>query len=155
VSGGANDETTTVYDDRIRRMLDDAGRRVENAEDKGDTWANPTSWPTPHRHYNDVRKNDCGHDLNVGWLELGQEAENAQQLLDQAGIPDGDPQGKGDLDWRVAEAVIRLTEAKARLASIATAHRQGEGPTGAVSGCCVECMWTWPCSTYRRANGDT
>lgn len=153
-STASGDEQSPTRDDLIRNLLDMAAKRVENAQDKGLTWSNPAAWPTPHRHYNDVRQNDCGHDIHVGWLEIGQEAEYSQQLLDFLGIPDGDPQGKGDLDWRVAEVVLRFADMRERLGRIADNHQQERGDGGMVGSYCTECQWVWPCPTYRFANGD-
>jgi hypothetical protein len=139
-------------DDQIRSMLDMARKRATNAP--AEKPLDVTSWPRIHRHYTDADTCEHGERLNVGWLELGMEAENAQQLLDFVGIPDGSPQGKGDVDWRVAETVLRLMEAGQRLSAIASAHARETGPAGMVGDYCIECERRWPCPTYLWANGD-
>lgn len=149
----APDVPEPTRDDLIRSLLDMAAKRVENAQEKTNLFE-PETWPTPHRHYNDVRDNGCGHEVHVGWLEIAQEVEYVQQLMDFVGIPDALSQGRGDADWRVAEAVLRLTGALARLDRIAENHRQEQGDGGMVGSYCVECQWVWPCPTYRFANGD-
>lgn len=148
--------TEPTRDDLIRNLLDMAQKRAEAAKVGPEMRVlHPETWTIPHTHYNDVRTNDCGHDLHVGWLEVAQEVENVQQLMDHLGIPDGLPQGKGDADWRVAEAVLRLTDAQERLFRIAQNHSRETGPAGTVGDFCVECNWRWPCPTYRFANGDS
>lgn len=143
---------TTDHDDQIRSMLDMARTRAASAP--ADIGLDPTTWPRIHRHYTDAHTCRHGEELPLGWLELGYEAENAQQLLDFAGIPDGVPQGRGDVDWRVAALVLDHHRATVLLAEIADAHQQGTGPVGMVDGYCVECTWTWPCPTYLRASGQ-
>ena len=151
-------EATTeapTRDDLIRNLLDMAQKRVEAAKAGPEKRVlHPETWTIPHTHYNDVRTNDCGHDIHVGWLEIAQEVENVQQLMDHLGIPDGLPQGKGDADWRVAEVVLRLSDATERLSRIALNHQRETADGGMVGDFCVECNWRWPCPTYRFANGD-
>jgi hypothetical protein len=152
INVGVSAATEPTRDDLIRNLLDMAQKRAANAPEKD--VLHPETWPPVHRHYNDVRVNDCGHDLHYGWLEIAQEIENVQQVLDVAGIPDGLPQGKGDADWRAAEAVMRLIDARERLGRIADNHARETADGGMVGDFCVECNWRWPCPTYRFANGD-
>lgn len=143
----------TGSDDHVRNLLAMASIRAEGAP--ATISLNVAEWPRVHRHYNPVETCEHGERLHVGWLELGQEAEYAQQILDFAGVPDGEPQGKGDLDWRVAVAAIRLLEAESRLATIADAHARETAGGGMVGDYCVECGCRHPCPTYRWASGDT
>lgn len=138
--------------DQIRSLLDMARIRAESAP--LNVGLDPAAWPHIHRHYTDADTCSHGEELPLSWLELGFEAENAQQLLDFAGIPDGLPQGHGDVDWRVAALVLAHHRATAVLANIASAHQQGTGPVGMVDGFCVECTWAWPCPTYLWASGE-
>lgn len=150
----------TVYDGRnprsrdeqIRRLLDSARSRLENAQEKR-FLLQPETWPPLHTHYNDVDTCEHGERLHVGWLEIAQEAENIQQLMDVVGVPDGLNQGIGDADWRVAEAVLRLMDAQERLSRIASNHTRETGVGGTVGDFCNECNWRWPCPTYRFASG--
>jgi hypothetical protein len=125
-------------DDQVRNLLDMARERTENG----------------HRHYSGVTTCKHGEELHVGWLELSQEAQNAQHILDFFGIPGGDPQGRGDVDWRVAEAGLRLHAAEGALAAIKEAHARETGPAGTVGDFCIECEQRWPCPTYAWANGE-
>ncbi|MDQ6875419.1 MAG: hypothetical protein M3042_10225 [Actinomycetota bacterium] len=131
----------------IRSLLNMAQKRTESAAAKKPLAV--ADWPRIHRHYTTADTCEHGERLNDGWLELGMEAENAQQLLDFVGIPDGDPQGRGDVDWRTADAVLQLMDASGRLAGIASAHARETAPGGMVGDYCVECGHRWPCSTYR------
>lgn len=140
------------HDDQIRSMLDMARGWAEGAP--AEKPLDVAAWPRIHRHYTEADTCEHGERLNVGWLELAREAENAQQLLDFAGIPDGNPQGRGDVDWRTAEAVLRLTDAQGRLSAIAAAHARETAPGGMVGDFCIECDRRWPCPTYLHANGD-
>jgi hypothetical protein len=88
-------------------------------------------------------RQDVVKDLHCGVREVFTEAEVAQRLLDVAQVADGDPQGGGDVDARVAVAVLDLIHAQGLLAAI-----------GVVSGYCMECERIWPCPTFQWANGD-
>lgn len=145
-------EPEVTRDDKIRTLLEMARRRAESAP--SDTPLDVADWPRIHRHYTDADTCEHGERLNVGWLELGMEAENAQQILDFAGIPDGDPQGKGDVDWRTAEAVLRLLDARSFLSAIAAAHARETAPGGMVGDFCIECDRRWPCPTSLWATGQ-
>lgn len=140
-------------EDQVRAMLAMARGWAESAPEQKSM--DVAQWPRIHLHYNPAARTcDHGGELPLGWMELGMEAENAQQLLDFAGIPDGHPQGRGDVDWRVAEAVLRLSEGKSRLSAIAAAHARETGPAGMVGDYCIECDRRWPCPTYQFAHGD-
>lgn len=141
----------STRDDQVRSLLDMAQARAKSA---APTPLDLDKWPTIHRHYTDADTCEHGERLNVGWLELGMQAENAQQVLDVARIPDEHPQGRGDVDWRTAEAVLRLLDAEGRLSSIAAAHARETAPGGMVGDYCIECERRWPCPTYLHANGD-
>ena len=136
-------------DEQIVNLLDMMRKRAEGAPP-----LHRAPEGRPHRHYSDADTCSHGERLDVGWLELGQEAETAQQLLDFAGIHDGNPQGRGDVDWRVAEAVLRLHEAEGRLEAIAAAHARETGPAGTVGDFCIECEMRWPCPTQAWASGE-
>jgi hypothetical protein len=104
------------------------------------------------KHYNPnaFKQDEC----HFGMIEMGYEAETAQRLLDHIDIPDGPPQGGGDLDTRVAALALRVIDAEALLSKIAHAHVQGQVEGGMVDGICVECDRQWPCPTYRHAMGQ-
>lgn len=152
-------ETTTEAaplrgDDLIRTLLDLCEKRVASAKEKRFPF-DPGTWPMPHRHYNDVAEcGECHAPLDMGTLEIAQEAEYVQQLMDFIGVPDGLEQGGGDADWRVAKAVIELMDARERLSRISLNHSQEQGDGGMVGSYCVECGHVWPCPTYRFAHGD-
>lgn len=141
-----------LRDNQVRSLLDMARKRAESAPEG--TPLDLAAWPRVHRHYTDSDTCEHGEQLNVGWLEIGQEAENAQQLLDFAGVPDGHPQGSGDVDWRVAEVVLRLMDAQGYLSAIASAHARETAPGGMVGDYCIECERRWPCPTYLWADGQ-
>lgn len=109
------------------------------------------------KHYRDdptVFQCEHGGELHVGWREISDEAMRAQALLDFFDVPGGDPQGRGDLDWRVAEALLELSEARGVLGDIAAAHARKTAGGGMVGDFCVECDYRWPCPTYLRAAGE-
>lgn len=138
--------------DMIRNLLTMALVRAEASPDHQPL--DVERWSTPHRHYNrEAMTCEHGDPLNIGWLEMGQEMENAQQILDIAGVPDGLGQGPGDLDWRVAEMYLDLHDAQTALSDIAAWHARETAGGGMVGDYCVECEKQWPCPTYRRVHG--
>lgn len=139
----------TVYDGANPDSHDEQVRRTLTRHDE---WLESG---VRRKHYTDATTCEHGEPLHVGWLELGQEAARAQAVLDTYGIPNGLPQGKGDLDWRVTEAMFELTDTRMRLSSIALAHaREKLGETGLVGEFCTECGRKWPCPTYLWASGE-
>jgi hypothetical protein len=100
-----------------------------------------------YRHYTP----GWADEVQVGWAELLHDAEVAQRLLDLVDVPDGDPQGGGDIDTRVAALALRVTDAEARLAEIADIHARETAPGGMVGDYCVECEHRWPCPTYEKS----
>jgi hypothetical protein len=137
VYDGANPNTGEA---RVRRLLE-----------LMDTWLANGVLPKHYRDDELALSCEHGEPLHVGWRELNGEALRAQALLDHYAIPGGYPQGKGDLDWRVAEALLELSETRSLLSDIAAAHRREE-VAGMVGDFCVECTWRWPCPTYLRAS---
>lgn len=138
---------------QVGNLLDIARKRAAAAQEQR-LPLEPATWTIPHRHYREVDTCEHGERLHVGWLEMAQEAEHAQQVLDFLGIPDGLPQGAGDVDYRTAVAAVELMDARERLSRIAQNHCQERGEGGTVGSYCVECSHLWPCPSYRFANGD-
>lgn len=118
--------------------------------DMANRWAENRTNP----HYSGATDCEHGEPVDRGWVELALETEAAHALLDWLKVPDGHPQGGGDIDTRMAKVALRLLAAEAALGAIAEAHRQGEGPAGMVDGYCIECQFTWPCPTSLWATGQ-
>lgn len=95
-----------------------------------------------------------GQPIDLGTAEIVTEAEVAHRLMDWMKVPDGPPQGGGDLDSRVAALVWDLMAAQAYLSAIAQTHVQGSPGGGTVDGFCMECDRPWPCPTNLWATGQ-
>ncbi len=92
--------------------------------------------------------------MGMGWSEVLLDTETAHRLLDWLKVPDGQPQGGGDIDSRVAVLAWRTMGAEASLSAIASAHVQGQAAGGMVDGYCIECDRAWPCPTSLWATGQ-
>lgn len=65
-----------------------------------------------YRHYRTPDHEGIDKDLGIGMGEIWQEAEIAQRLMDDIGIPVPDVGYGGDVDVRVAVLILRLRQAE-------------------------------------------
>lgn len=84
--------------------------------------------------------------------EINGEAVTSHHLLDLIAIPHGTGYDQ-NLDARVYQAVLKVTELSDRIDRIAGWHVRETGPGGTVGTYCVECGASWPCDTRRIADG--
>lgn len=92
-------------------------------------------------------------DTPPAWTgEVFQEARTAHHLLDLVGIPHGKGYAQ-DLDSRTYLAIRLIIDIRERLDRIKGWHSRESGPAGTFGDYCAECNETWPCDTYRMADG--
>jgi hypothetical protein len=95
--------------------------------------------------------------LPIGVGEVLIEARTAHHVLDLVGIPNTNGKRQpdvSDLDARVYLATRQLMDLDNRLTRLKAWHSREAGPGGTVGDFCNECGTTWPCDTYRMADGS-